>query len=77
MGPTLANQSLVDRFVTLCTKPALPDLDILPTGSFTLQIGLTYPSHGPPDTSFPHGQSITSSDALAWHRTSAFLYLSP
>ena len=68
--------SLLDAYVTICTTPAYPDLDIIPTGHHTIQIGLTYPSvpTSSPVGAYPHGHAFSVSPSTHWHRTSAFLY---
>ena len=71
--------SLLDRHVTICTSPVNPDLDIHPTGTFCIQIGLTYPptpTATPPlrITAYPHGHAFAHAPSTNWHRTSAFLY---
>ena len=76
-----ATLSLIDNHVTICTSPVNPDLDIHPTtGTFCIQIGLTYPSSTPATpplliTAYPHGQAFAHAPSTTWHRTSAkFLY---
>ena len=57
-----------------------PDLDIVPTGSYCIQIGLTYPpvpsftvGHST-ISAYPHGYSFAHSPVVDWHNKSAFLY---
>ena len=59
---------LFDKFVHVNTTPANPDFDILPTNSFTIQVGLCQPPPPPvaPPTQIP--------PPLETQRTRAFVY---
>ena len=72
---TPTTHSLLDSHVTISTTPVHPDLDIQPTGSYCIQIGLNYPNTQSTSLSpFPHGYDFAHSHTTDWHRTSAFFY---
>ena len=57
----LTDQTLIDTHISLSPNPVHPDLDILPPGVFTIQIGLPQTS---PDIRTPH-TNLSSSPSLS------------
>jgi hypothetical protein len=76
LRPSPLERTLLDKYITFSMSPVYPDLDIQPTGQFTIQMGLSYPTY-PSALCHPHGHPPPTRLLLLHGRKTQLLYTAP